>query len=39
MPEKCGLRGGERAENLPVEAFLALAAELERMHNDDCGTN
>jgi len=28
-PEKCGLCGGDRAENLPVEAFLALAAELE----------
>ncbi|MDR2702010.1 MAG: 16S rRNA (adenine(1518)-N(6)/adenine(1519)-N(6))-dimethyltransferase RsmA [Spirochaetaceae bacterium] len=42
--EKCGLRGGDRAENLPAEAFLALAAELEnncivRKGNDGCTTN
>jgi 16S rRNA (adenine1518-N6/adenine1519-N6)-dimethyltransferase len=29
--EQCGIRGGERAEKLPVEAFLSLAAEVEKI--------
>jgi len=32
--EKSGIRGGERAEKLPVEAFFALAAELEKHGNE-----